>query len=64
MRDIVERACELAKSGTYLSITEIREALHRKGYTYGDLRALTSPSVRQLLRTMIVTARQDQTRHP
>jgi hypothetical protein len=59
MEDIIQRAFELAKSGRYLSISQIREELHKQGYSYWELRAITGSSVQRQLRLLIVNAQQD-----
>jgi hypothetical protein len=51
----IERAFELAKSGKFRVVAEVRNALSREGYV--DLQ-IAGPALLKQLRLFIVTARQ------
>ncbi len=49
-KPVVERAFELAKSGEYTGIREIRERLSREGYTQDEARLYGRELAKSLLR--------------
>lgn len=50
----IERAFQLARSGSLVNVTEIKKAMDREGY---DSRQIDGPQLRQQLRGFIKAAR-------
>jgi len=56
LSNLIEKAHLLAASGRYLSVSDIRSALHREGFTHFELTALNGKAIRMQLRKLIVAA--------
>jgi hypothetical protein len=53
----IERAFELARSGKYASVTEVRDALQAEGF---DPKRLQGPSLQKQLRELCAQSRKNQ----
>ena len=53
---LVEKAYLLAASGRFLSVSDIRNHLHREGFTHFELTTLNGKAMRKQLRKMIEQA--------
>ena len=50
---LIEKAHLLAASGRFLSVSDIRNHLHREGFTHFELTALNGKAMRRQLRKLI-----------
>ena len=55
-QEFLERAFALAESGTVQSINELRALLSKDGYTYWEVRQLSSPTLSKQLLAKIAAA--------
>jgi len=53
---LIEKAHQLAASGRFISVSDIRSHLHREGFTHFELTALNGKAMRQQLRRLIEQA--------